>query len=52
VFTTGKNADDELIIPIRMAGTVIAILPMFFVYFGFRRKIMQAISRQGIATKG
>lgn len=52
VFTTGKDADGNMVMPIRMAGTVLAILPMLIVYFGFRGRIMKAISRQGSAIKG
>ncbi|WPB50619.1 carbohydrate ABC transporter permease [Metamycoplasma subdolum] len=37
---------------IRMAGTILGILPMFVVYFVLRKRIMNAISRQGNATKG
>jgi len=35
-----------------MAATVIAILPMFIIYFILKKRIMNAISRQGNATKG
>ena len=52
VFTTGRDANGNMIMPIRMAGTVLAILPMLIVYFGFRNRIMKAISRQGSAIKG
>ena len=52
VFLTGRDAQGNLIMPIRMAGTVLAILPMLIVYFGFRGRIMKAISRQGSAIKG
>ena len=52
VFLTGRDANGDLIMPIRMAGTVLAILPMLLVYFGFRGRIMKAISRQGSAIKG
>ncbi|NQZ65860.1 MAG: carbohydrate ABC transporter permease [Mycoplasmatales bacterium] len=52
VFKTGRNSDGDMIIPVRMAGTVLAIIPMLAVYFIFRKRIMNAISRQGTATKG
>ncbi|QJG66237.1 carbohydrate ABC transporter permease [Mycoplasma phocoeninasale] len=55
VFTTGKDPDADLQIlytSIRMAATVLAILPMLIIYFIFRRRIMDAISRNGNATKG
>ncbi|CAM9092466.1 carbohydrate ABC transporter permease [Mycoplasma todarodis] len=52
VFTTGKDSNGQLLIPIRMAGTTLAILPMLLVYFVFRGRIMKAISRQGSAIKG
>ena len=52
VFLTGHNKDGDFLIPIRMAGTVLAIIPMLLVYFVFRGRIMKAISRQGSAIKG
>ncbi|WP_369016497.1 carbohydrate ABC transporter permease [Metamycoplasma hominis] len=55
VFTTGKSQESEIKIvytSIRMAATVIAILPMFIIYFILKKRIMNAISRQGNATKG
>ncbi len=52
VFTTGKDSNGQLLIPIRMAGTTLAIIPMLLVYFVFRGRIMKAISRQGSAIKG
>ena len=52
VFQTGHDVNGDLIMPIRMAGTVLAIAPMLLVYFVFRGKIMKAISRQGSAIKG
>ncbi|AZG68373.1 carbohydrate ABC transporter permease [Mycoplasma struthionis] len=55
VFDTGKDLNEE--VPrvygsIRMAGTILAILPMFIIYFVLRKRIMNAISRNGNATKG
>ncbi|WP_373435018.1 carbohydrate ABC transporter permease [Metamycoplasma equirhinis] len=55
VFSTGKDASAErdfVFVSIRMAATILAILPMFIAYFALRRRIMAAISRQGNATKG
>ncbi|WP_412031525.1 carbohydrate ABC transporter permease [Metamycoplasma buccale] len=52
---TGKDPSDPLqtvYISIRMAATVLAIIPMVIVYFLLRKRIMNAISRQGRATKG
>lgn len=37
---------------IKMAGSIIAILPMSIFYFIFRKKIMGSISRQGSTIKG
>ena len=37
---------------IKMAGSIIAILPMFIFYFIFRKKVMGSISRQGSTIKG
>ncbi|ADE19799.1 carbohydrate ABC transporter permease [Mycoplasma crocodyli] len=47
---TGENMG--LYQNIRMAGAIIVIVPMFIVYFIFRKKIMNAISRQGSTIKG
>ena len=55
VFTTGRSkiADDsQLIMTVRMAGTVLAVIPMFLVFIVMRGRIMKAISRQGNAIKG
>gem|GEM_PF-2277484 len=50
---TGKDPiDDRVYVSIRMAATILAILPMMIVYFVLRKRIMNAISRQGKATKG
>ncbi|WKX02470.1 carbohydrate ABC transporter permease [Candidatus Mycoplasma mahonii] len=54
-FTIGKDPDPaqtRLLTQVRLAGAVLAILPMFIVYFAMRRRIMKAISRQGSAIKG
>lgn len=37
---------------VKMAASIIAILPMFLVYLLFRKRIMAAISRQGSTIKG
>ncbi|QJR44308.1 carbohydrate ABC transporter permease [Mycoplasma miroungirhinis] len=56
LFTTGKSSDSDIssriFINIRMAAIILVILPMFITYFFFRKRIMNAISRQGRATKG
>ncbi|OYD26742.1 multiple sugar transport system permease protein [Mycoplasma testudineum] len=39
-------------INIRLAAAMLAIAPVFIFYFIFRRKIMNAISKQGSAIKG
>lgn len=55
VFETGKSSNAELQVvyrSIRMAGTILAILPMLIVYFILRKRIMNAIARNGNATKG
>ncbi|AWX69468.1 carbohydrate ABC transporter permease [[Mycoplasma] anseris] len=52
---TGKlKGDDSGLVytSIRLAANILAILPMFIAYFLFRKRIMNAISRQGKATKG
>ncbi|UIF66784.1 carbohydrate ABC transporter permease [Mesomycoplasma hyopneumoniae] len=51
-------ADETMQVPggyfknIRMAGALLAVLPMFIVYFVFRSRIMKAVSRQGSTVKG
>ncbi|MBN4089278.1 carbohydrate ABC transporter permease [Mycoplasma enhydrae] len=60
LFTTGriqqKTEDSsevqKIVLSIRMAATVLAILPMMLIYLLLRKRIMAAISRQGNATKG
>lgn len=55
VFQTGKSKDAEIQIVYRsisMAGTILAIAPMLIVYFILRKRIMNAIARNGNATKG
>lgn len=55
--TTGRyqipGGDTErILLSLRMAATVLAIAPMLIVYFLLRGRIMNAISRQGRASKG
>ncbi|EFF41263.1 carbohydrate ABC transporter permease [Mycoplasmopsis alligatoris] len=57
LFQVGIRRDDSgdnlgFFQNIRMAGAIIVIVPMFIVYFVFRTKIMNAISRQGSTIKG
>ncbi|WP_444704794.1 carbohydrate ABC transporter permease [Mycoplasma sp. 332] len=56
LFTTGRvevdGGEAQIILSVRMAATILAILPMMIVYFVLRKRIMAAISRQGNATKG
>ena len=55
VFTTGKSiisTDTRLLYTVRMAGTVLAIVPMFIAFIIMRGRIMKSISRQGSAIKG
>ncbi|BAP39653.1 carbohydrate ABC transporter permease [Metamycoplasma canadense] len=56
LFTTGKyevaEGQTQTILSVRMAATLLAIIPMIVVYFILRKRIMAAISRQGNATKG
>ena len=55
LFKTGMEGfggDSRVMMNVRMAAAILAILPMFFVYFVFRTRIMRAISRQGSAIKG
>ncbi|BAQ54617.1 carbohydrate ABC transporter permease [Mycoplasmopsis arginini] len=56
LFTTGKHevapGQIQTILSVRMAATLLAVIPMIVVYFILRKRIMAAISRQGNATKG
>ena len=55
VFTTGevqRGLQTELAYTIRMAGTVLAIVPMFVGFLLMRGRIMKSISKQGSAIKG
>ncbi|WBP84259.1 carbohydrate ABC transporter permease [Mycoplasmopsis edwardii] len=47
-----SNAGSNVQLNIRMAAAIIVILPMFVVYLLFRKRIMNAISRQGSTIKG
>ncbi|MGY6172210.1 carbohydrate ABC transporter permease [Candidatus Mycoplasma pogonae] len=55
-FEIGMNNSDDTQINIeygtKMAGSLLAILPMFIAFFAFRKRIMTAISKQGKAIKG
>ncbi len=55
LFQTGKDPlgqDTRIMNNVRMAGAILAIVPMFGAYFLMRGRIMRAISRQGSAIKG
>lgn len=55
LFSVGKfnNGVEEIVYPsIKMAGSILVILPMFIFYFLFRKRIMSSISRQGSTIKG
>ncbi|WP_129687707.1 ABC transporter permease subunit [Mycoplasmopsis bovigenitalium] len=57
LFDVGKDhssttADDRVFYNIKMAGAILVILPMFAFFLVARRKIMNAISRQGSTIKG
>ncbi|WP_391591842.1 Sugar ABC transporter permease [[Mycoplasma] cavipharyngis] len=58
LFKIGRDTEDvSADIPItfqniKMAGSILVILPMFIAYIIFRKVMMRAISRQGTAIKG
>ncbi|WP_029892087.1 carbohydrate ABC transporter permease [Mycoplasmopsis columbina] len=56
LFEIGQDKTDPTNIitlqNIKMAGSILAILPMFVFYLLFRKRIMSAISRQGSTIKG
>ncbi|WP_436358787.1 carbohydrate ABC transporter permease [Mycoplasma sp. 480] len=56
LLDVGVNPDPDdpikLFKNVKLAGAILAILPMFITYFLFRRKILNAISRQGSTIKG
>lgn len=55
LFTTGKvhvGDQERLMTNVRMAASIIVALPMIIIYFLFRKRIMNAISKQGSAIKG
>ncbi|MBZ4203729.1 carbohydrate ABC transporter permease [Mycoplasma tauri] len=55
LFNVGRvelDGTTKVLQSVKMAGAVLVILPMFIFYFLFRRRIMNAISRQGSAIKG
>ena len=55
LFKTGfdsSSGGSKVMMNIRLAAAIFAILPMFIVYFVFRSRIMKAISQQSFAIKG
>lgn len=55
VFNAGNLPGVEerrFLISVRLAAAVLAIIPMFVVYFLFRERIMRAITQQGAIIKG
>ncbi|VEU65674.1 glycerol-3-phosphate transporter membrane protein [Mesomycoplasma conjunctivae] len=57
LLNVGKAGEEDQVASgffknIRMAGAILTILPMFIIYFGFRKRILKAISRQGSTVKG
>ncbi|WP_033160875.1 carbohydrate ABC transporter permease [[Mycoplasma] collis] len=56
LLDVGINPDNDSPIQVfknvKMAGAIMAILPMFIAYFLFRKRILNAISRQGSTIKG
>ncbi|MDZ7293723.1 carbohydrate ABC transporter permease [Mycoplasmopsis pulmonis] len=55
LFNIGREEIDDtfdLLINVKLAGTIIAIMPMFIIYFLLRKRIMRAIGRQGSGVKG
>ncbi|MBN3534888.1 carbohydrate ABC transporter permease [Mycoplasma procyoni] len=47
-----ENSPIKVFKNVKMAGAILAILPMFIAYFLFRKRILNAISRQGSTIKG
>ncbi|MGP1451215.1 MAG: carbohydrate ABC transporter permease [Metamycoplasmataceae bacterium] len=54
LFDVGKDPNDDKRVDqsLKMAGAICAVLPMLLFYFLFRKRIMNAISRQGSTIKG
>lgn len=52
VSTSQSEGDPIISQNVRMAASIIVVIPMFLVYFIFRTRIMNAISRQGSTIKG
>lgn len=56
LFDAGRDVNaeesDRILQNVKMAGSIVAILPMFIFYFLFRKRIMSSISRQGSTIKG
>ncbi|VEU77910.1 carbohydrate ABC transporter permease [Mycoplasmopsis columbinasalis] len=46
------DSDARVLQNIKMAGVILAILPMFGAYLLFRKRIMRSISKQGSTIKG
>ncbi|PZV99888.1 carbohydrate ABC transporter permease [Metamycoplasma auris] len=56
LFTTGRHevapGQIQIVLSVRMAATLLAVIPMIIVYFILRKRIMAAISRRGSGAKG
>lgn len=56
VFNTGQYQDSEginhTLMNLRMAASILAMLPLWIVYFSFRKRIMDAVAKRGSAIKG
>ncbi|AIA29585.1 ABC transporter permease protein [Mycoplasmopsis californica] len=52
VGTDNTTSDARIFYNIKMAGSIMVIAPMFIFFFFARKKIMNAISRQGSTIKG
>ncbi|VEU76512.1 carbohydrate ABC transporter permease [Mycoplasmopsis columboralis] len=57
LFKAGLNPDDpnsgaNIAVNVKLAASIIVILPMFIVYLFARKWIMRAVSRQGSTIKG
>lgn len=56
LFITGLDQNDpdaqRVFINLRMAGAILALLPMFITYILFRKRMIKVISRQTFSVKG
>lgn len=56
VFNTGQFTDSEgishVVMNLRLAASILSMLPLWIVYFSFRKKIMDAVAKRGSAIKG